>query len=117
MARRIEAEPWSEDFARELEHKTIPDVADMLDKARRARDDWLESKRGRLALQAASVAAGAAAAVLTLFAAPLTPVALATASLSFASGSAVPAIEALRNWRVGKRNVQENGLQYLMKYE
>jgi len=37
MARRIESEPWTKDFAEELEHKTIPDLADQLDEARKAR--------------------------------------------------------------------------------
>ena len=46
MARRIEAEPWSQEFATELEHKTIPDIATELDEARKARDAWLKSRRG-----------------------------------------------------------------------
>jgi hypothetical protein len=58
MARRIEAEPWSTEFGRELEHKTIPDILDELDEARKARDAWLKSERGRLALKAANVVVG-----------------------------------------------------------
>ncbi len=114
MARRIEAEPWTEAFARELEHKTIPDIADALDEAGKARDAWLKSQRGRLALQAAGVVVGAVAAVLAIFAAPLTPMALATAGLGLASGAAIPGAEWLLDWRDGKKTVQENGLHYLL---
>lgn len=115
MARRIEAEPWSREFAAELEHKTIPDLAKDLDEARKARDSWLESKRGRLALSATGLAVGAAAAVLAVFAAPLTPVALATAGLGLMSGTAIPGAEWLLDWRDGKKSVQENGLHYLLR--
>jgi hypothetical protein len=115
MARRIKAEPWSEDFAREIEHKTIPDIAEELDEARKARDAWLKSKRGRLALSATGIAVGAAAAVLSVFAAPLTPTALVTAGLELASGTAIPGVEWLLDWRDGKKTFQENGLHYLLK--
>ncbi|MCL6542208.1 MAG: hypothetical protein K6T87_16755 [Roseiflexus sp.] len=115
MARRIEAEPWSDEFARKLEHNIIPDIANELDKARKARDAWLKSKRGRLALSATGIAVGAAAAVLSVFAAPLTPVALATAGLGLASGTAIPGVEWLLDWRDGKKSVQENGLHYLLR--
>jgi len=115
MARRIEAEPWTREFADELEHKTIPDLASELDEARKARDSWLESKRGRLALSATGIAVGAAAAVLSVFAAPLTPVALATAGLGLVSGTAIPGAEWLLDWRDGKKTIQENGLHYLLR--
>lgn len=115
MARRIEAEPWSEEFARDVEHKTIPDIANELDEARKARDAWLKSKRGRLALSAAGIAVGASAAVLSVFAVPLAPIALATAGLGLASGSVIPGAEWLLDWRDGKKSVQENRLHYLLK--
>ncbi len=114
MARRIEAEPWNTDFAEELEHKTIPDIAKELEAARKSRDSWLESKRGRLALKAAGLAAGAAAAVLAVFTAPATPVALAAAGLGLVSGTAIPGAEWLFDWRDGKKTMQENGLHYLL---
>ena len=115
MARRIEAEPWTSEFADELEHKTIPDLANELDEARKARDSWLKSKRGRLALCGTGIAVGAAVAVLSVFAAPLTPVALVTAGLGLVSGTAIPGAEWLLDWREGKKSVQENGLHYLLK--
>jgi hypothetical protein len=114
MARRIEAEPWSEEFAREIEHETIPDLAKELDEVRKARDAWLGSKRQRLALKAGSIAFSAAAAVLTLVVAPLTPVTLATAGLSLASGMAIPGAEWMLDWRDGKQAMQENGLHYFL---
>ena len=68
----------------------------------------------RLALTAGGIAVGAAAAVLVVFAARLTPVALATAGLGLASGAAIPGAEWLLDWRDGKKSVQENGLHYLL---
>lgn len=115
MARRIEAEPWSTDFAEELEHKTIPDIAMGLDEARKARDAWLKSERFRLGLSITSVVAGTAAAVLSVFAAPLTPVVLAAAGASFVSGVAIPGIDQLLEWRAGRTSAQENGLHYLLR--
>jgi hypothetical protein len=115
MARRIEYEPWSKDFAAELEHKTIPDIAEELDEIRRARDGWLNRNRGRLKLSATGIAAGTAAAVLGVFTAPLTPVALAGAALSLISGSVIPAAQWLDDWRDGKEGAQKNGLHYLLK--
>lgn len=115
MARRIEAEPWSKEFAAELEHKTIPDIAQALDQARKTRDSWLNSKRGRLALSATGLAVGAVAVALSVLAAPLTPVALATAGLSLASGTAIPGVEWLLDWRDGRKTMHENGLHYLLK--
>jgi len=114
MARCIEAEPWSKEFAAELEHKTIPDVAKELDEVRKARDAWLKSTRGRLALSATGIVVGAATAVLSVFAATLTPVALATAGLGLISGTAIPGAEWLLDWRDGKKTAQENGLHYLL---
>lgn len=113
MARRIEAEPWSADFASELEHKTIPDLHDALIQAGKDRDSWLQSGRGKSMLKAVGVAVGTAAAVLTLVATPAAPVALAVAGLGLASAS-LPGAEWLMDWRDGKKAVQENGLHYLL---
>lgn len=114
MARRIEAEPWSKDFARELEHSTIPDLAGKLEDVRKARDSWLKSKRDRLALKAAGLGIGAAAAVLSVFTAPVTPIALTIASLGLASGTVIPGAEWILDWRDGKHTAHENGLHYLL---
>jgi hypothetical protein len=118
MARRIEAEPWSTEFGRELEHKTIPDILDELDEARKARDAWLKSERGRLALKAANVVVGAAAISLTLFTTPFIPIALAAVGvgLSVAKDIVFPGAEWLLDWREGKKTAQENGLHYLLKF-
>lgn len=113
LARAIESQPWTEDFGNELETKVLPKVQRMLKEGKKARDSWLKSKRGRLAIKAAGVAAGAATAVLAVFTAPLTPIALATAGLGLASGAAIPGAEWLLDWRDGKQTVQENGLHYL----
>jgi hypothetical protein len=114
MARRIESEPWTNDFAAEIEHKTIPDLAAKLDEARQARDAWRKTKRGRLALGAAGAAVAGASAVLTVVAAPVTPIALVIGATTLASGSAIPGLAWLLEWRAGKHAVQENGLHYLI---
>jgi hypothetical protein len=115
MARSIETEPWSEAFAREVEHKTIPQIARTLTEVARTRDAWLNNQRGRLALQASNVLVGAATAALAVFAAPLTPVALATAGLGLVSGAVIPGVEWWFDWRNGNQSTQENGLHYLLK--
>lgn len=107
MARRIEAEPWSKEFADELDHKTIPDIADDLGEVLKSRDAWLDSGSGRLALKAAGIAAGGAAVFLSLFAAPITPLALASAGLGLATGIGIPGAEWLLDWRDGKKTAQE----------
>ena len=115
MARRIQAEPWSPDFEREIETQTLPDLIEQLNRATESRDAWLDSQRTRQWLNAANIAVGAASAVLAVVMGPVTPVALAAAGLTLASGTAIPGAEWLLDWRDGKRNVQENGLHYLLK--
>lgn len=114
MARRIESEPWSKDFAKELEHKAIPDIAKELDEARRALDAGLTERTKQL-LVASGLAVGAATAVLTVFTNPITPIALAIAGLGLASDTLIPSLSWLLDWRDGKRATQENGLHYLLK--
>ncbi len=114
IARRIESEPWSDDFEAELETRTLPDLQEALAEVTQARDKWLESQRGRRWLKAAGVAVGAATAALGLVAAPLTPVALASAGLGLASGVAIPGAEWLLDWQAGKNALHENGLHYLL---
>jgi hypothetical protein len=114
MASQIKSEPWSKDFAMELKYTTIPNLVKELDEIRKAQDGWLHSSRGWVVLQAAGVAAGTAAAVLTVFTAPITPAALLIAGLSLTSGTAVP----ITQWfleRDGENALQENGLHYLLK--
>jgi hypothetical protein len=90
VARRIEAEPWTADFAHELETKTIPDLIFQLNEAAKARDAWLDNAKTKAWLKTAGFAAAAASAMLALVAALITPVALATAGLAVASGSMLP---------------------------
>ena len=116
MARRIESEPWSEDFASKLEHTTIPNILDELDEAQKARDAWVKSKHGRMTLKGVSAAVGVATAVLTVIAAPVTPIALATVGLSVASGVAIPGVDWFLDWKEEKEKLKENGLHYLLDY-
>lgn len=114
MARRIEAEPWSDEFAREIDTRTIPDLLVQLDEARKARDAWLGTGGTRNRLTATGIAAGAAVAVLTLVTAPATPVDLAIAGLGVVAGGVIPGAEWLLDWRDGKKTIRENGLHYLL---
>ncbi|MFC0708306.1 hypothetical protein [Azorhizophilus paspali] len=79
MARRIEAEPWSADFANEIETKTVPELIGQLADVAKARDAWLGTATTKSWLEAAGIAVGAASAVLAV----VTPV----ASPSSGSGS------------------------------
>jgi hypothetical protein len=115
MAQQIKTEPWTAAFRDELEHDALAKLRQQLRDVRKARDSWRRSKRARLALGAAGIGVAAATVVLGLVVAPLTPVALATAGLSLASGVAIPGAEWLLDWRDGKQAVQENGLHYLVE--
>jgi hypothetical protein len=115
LARRIETDPWSEEFANELDRHTIPDLVAELNAVRQRRDDWVDSKRKQGLLSAATLAAGTGAAVLSIVAAPITPIVLAIAGLSLVSGSVVPGAEWLNNWREGRSAGHENGLSYLLR--
>jgi hypothetical protein len=115
MARRIEAEPWSTDFAHEIETKTLPELIVQLADAAKARDSWLATGTTKSWLKAAGIAVGAASAVLAVVTAPVTPVALAVAGLGIVTGTAIPGAEWLLDWRDGKKTIQENGLHYLLR--
>jgi hypothetical protein len=115
MARRIEAEPWSPDFANDLETRTLPDLISQLNDATKARDAWLGSSKTKRWLKVAGITVGAASAVLALVTMPITPVALAAGGLGIVSGTAIPGAEWLLDWRDGKNTIQENGLHYLLK--
>ncbi|MFI7059403.1 hypothetical protein ACIBL3_00290 [Kribbella sp. NPDC050124] len=115
LARRIQTDPWTDDFARELDRRTIPELAAELDTARERRDDWVNRKRKQGILSAAGLATGAGAAVLTVFAAPLTPIVLAIAGLGLISGTVVPGAQWFNDWREGRATVHENGLSYLLR--
>jgi hypothetical protein len=112
MAQRIQAEPWSADFAHEIETQTLPDLIKQLGLAAESRNAWLGTKQW---LTAAGITVGAASAVLAVVIAPITPVALAVAGLGLVSGTALPGAEWLIDWRNGKKTSQENGLHYLLR--
>jgi hypothetical protein len=116
LAREIRQTPWSADFAAEIEHKTIPAIHKSLQEGRKARDSWLKSDRGKNALKATGLAAGTAAATLTLLLSPtpLLPVAIVTGVLGLVGGTVVPGLELLRDWKEGRGAAMENGLHYLM---
>ena len=63
----------------------------------------------------AGIGVGAASAVLAVFSAPLTPIALATAGLGLVSGTVIPGAEWLLDWRDGRSGAEANGLHYLLR--
>ncbi|MGH7845742.1 MAG: hypothetical protein ACREQW_11310 [Candidatus Binatia bacterium] len=114
LARQMEETPWSRDFESELEHKMIPQIAEELEKVKQARDSWLKSKRGGIALKAAGIAAGAAATTLSFI---LDPTPLLPVVLGLAGSTTFPAIELALDWKQGKKEAMRNGLHYLLKFE
>ena len=116
MAQRIQAEPWSDEFEKEIESQTLPDLIKQLKEAERARDAWLNSQRSKQWLSAAGIVVGAASAVLAAVATPATPIALMTAGLGLVSGTAIPGMQLFLDWQAGKKSGQENGLHYLLSY-
>ncbi|MBK6520664.1 MAG: hypothetical protein IPG04_42690 [Polyangiaceae bacterium] len=66
LARQIDSEPWSAGFSRELEKRFLPDLADDLADARKARDAWLASSAKKAWYAAAGVAFGAASVALAV---------------------------------------------------
>ena len=117
MARSIQAEPWSKDFAQEIDHKTIPEINKQLEEVSKARYSWLESNRKRLVLDKVTIGLGAAAIGLTLFTTPFAPITLATAGLgiSLSKDVVMPGAKWFLDWKDGKKTIQENGLHYLLK--
>lgn len=112
LAQRIKGEAGTEEFWKEIDRETIPDVKAKLDACRTVRDDWITSPRGRAALGVAAVTASAAAVALDLAAAPLTPFALLKVGLG--AIGALPGVAELRDkWREARR--PGNGLAYLLR--
>jgi hypothetical protein len=117
LAQQIRENPWSEEFAEDLEYQTIPQIEKQLQETRRARDTWIESKRGRLALKGTGIALGAAATTISLVLTPtpLLPVPIFIALLGLAGTAIIPSLELVQEWREGQRAMTENGLHYLLR--
>lgn len=115
MSRRIESEPWTADFAKDIDTRTLPDFIDDLADAAKARDAWLESSKKKSWFTAAGITVGAATAVLGLVAAPVTPIALVLAGLGVTSAGVIPGAQWLSEWREGRTSIRENGLHYLLR--
>lgn len=107
---RRSASDW--EFADKLGRKPIRVLGNEPDEVRKARDSWLESKRGRLTLSATGIAVGEGLPVFSVFVALLTPIVLATAGLGLVSGTAIAGGDWLLDWRNGKKGAQKNGRHY-----
>jgi hypothetical protein len=114
MAQRIEAEPWSDEFAKDLKRKIIPDIAEALSEAGRARNSWLKNGRVRSIVKALGIGVATATVALNLCATPATPIGPALVGLGLVSGTAIPGAEWLLDWVHGRKTMQENGLHYLL---
>jgi hypothetical protein len=117
LARKIRQNPWEKDFAEELEHDTLPEIQKTLMDAKKARDSWLKSDRGRIALKALGLTASTASAVIGLVigATPLLPVAVATGLFGLVGGTIIPGAELALDWKKGKQTSEENGLHYFLR--
>lgn len=115
MAQGIRTQPWTEEFRDDMEHGPLREIRQQLGEVRKARDSWVRRKRKTTGLSLAGIGVAAASVVLSLVVAPLTPIALATAGLSLASGVAIPGAEWLSDLREGQKTLEENGLHYLLR--
>jgi hypothetical protein len=113
MARRIQTEPWTKDFHREIETKTIPDLIDDLREAEQSRDAWADTPRMKNVLRIAGIASAVTAVVLGMVATPVAPIAWAIGGLGLTAEGAIPAAEWLME--KGETLQQENGLHYLLQ--
>jgi hypothetical protein len=112
LARRLQEEPWSEDFNGEVNDMIATDIANDLKECQKARDSWLKS----IAIPSTVIGLGTASTVLGLVATPLTPIAITTAAISLTTGSLIPAAQWFLNWQQDKQSPSfENGLHYLLK--
>jgi len=119
MARQIRSQPWTKEFEDCLESDTLPKLQKSMKDGFKARDGWLKGGRGKLALKAAGLTFGAAAAVITLATAatPLLPVAVAATAFGMLGDNVIPGVELVMDWRKGKKAAEENGLNYLIKFK
>lgn len=118
LAREIRHTPWSDAFADEMEHTTIPAIDRELGEAKKARDSWLRSKGGRRFLEATGATAATAATTLSLVLGPAPQLPLAAvASLLGLIGATVPAWNAWSRWLEERSEVGQNGLHYLIKLD
>ena len=104
LARKIRQDPWSEEFAEELDVDVIPRIRDIMGENKKARDSWFDTGRGKKALKLAGLMAGAASATisLALSATPLMPVAVVTGVLGLLGGSVIPGAELALDWKNGR---------------
>jgi hypothetical protein len=112
MSQRLRGDPWTPEFAEEIEHDLLPELGEALDEARAKRDAWARRGRGKRMLDGVGLGAGAASTGLALALAPtpLLPVSIGLAALGFGANAA-----GLRNDYVEGRAEAESGLTYLIR--
>ncbi|WP_238354397.1 hypothetical protein [Fulvivirga marina] len=103
MAREINCQPWTKEFDDEVFHKLIPEVNKALEPTKAA---WKSH------LKTTGLLLGGASIVLSLFGAPLTPIALGIAGVSLVKDVGLGGFEILKDWQTGKK---QNGFHYLIK--
>ena len=116
LSREIRNNPWSRDFADDIESNAIPKIHNILKEAKKSRDSWLKSDKVKKVLKIIGIAAGAAATTLSLVlsASPLMPVGVAIGVLGMTGNVAGPGAALAFDWKQGKKEATENGLHYLL---
>jgi hypothetical protein len=114
LARQLEQTPWTKAFEAEIEHKAIPGIAKELGEVKKARDSWLNSKRGSLALKAAGITVGVASTIVSLI---VTPSPLLPVTLGLVGSALIPGLGVFQDWIQGKKEAGANGLHYFLKLE
>ena len=114
VVQEIRMDPWSDEFARHIEHESMPRISKSLGEIEKSRLSWLASSQGRLALKGLTIFSATASAVLTFVTSPVTSVAIAGAGLAVASETILPGLEWILDRKAASGPRQENELHYLM---
>lgn len=114
ISREINENPWSDDFAKQVDAK-LGETEHELHDLQKQRDDWLKKRSGKTALKAAGILAGAGGATLSLMLSP-TPLMPVLLCLSLIGGVVVPGLEIYREWIDKKEELANNGLHYFINW-
>jgi hypothetical protein len=119
LARQIRETPWSAEFAGTLEHDIIPNrIYPMLEACKKTREAWLKKGRVGKILKILGLTAATAGATVSLVTNPnpLLSIPVITGFLGLVGENLIPGAEAALDWLHGKKEAQENGLHYLIRF-
>ena len=106
LAREIRQNPWTTQFADELEHSIIPNLNKELVPAKKSWSSWIK---------ATGLVLGGTATILSFITTPLLPVAVAIGVLGMAKEIALPGVELAHGWKQNKQEAGANGLHYFIR--